>query len=129
MDESRCGWPDAIRPTCKAPRERSADRDHLSRPDLASVGIGGRVVSDISHYDPFASVSADSAERLRLIAMARVGRVGSKSPLFIFPSSIDLKDVTMASTVGDFFWERLHAWGVRVVFGYPGDGITACWEP
>jgi pyruvate dehydrogenase (quinone) len=30
----------------------------------------------------------------------------------------------MASTVGDFFWERLHAWGVRVVFGYPGDGIN-----
>ncbi|MFO1465665.1 MAG: thiamine pyrophosphate-requiring protein [Steroidobacteraceae bacterium] len=27
-------------------------------------------------------------------------------------------------TVGDFFWERLQAWGVRVVFGYPGDGIN-----
>lgn len=27
-------------------------------------------------------------------------------------------------TVGDFFWERLHAWGVHVVFGYPGDGIN-----
>jgi pyruvate dehydrogenase (quinone) len=30
----------------------------------------------------------------------------------------------MAKTVGDFFWERLHGWGVRVVFGYPGDGIN-----
>ncbi|HEY3850993.1 MAG TPA: thiamine pyrophosphate-requiring protein [Steroidobacteraceae bacterium] len=30
----------------------------------------------------------------------------------------------MANTVGDFFWGRLHAWGVRVVFGYPGDGIN-----
>ncbi|WP_102958379.1 thiamine pyrophosphate-requiring protein [Mangrovicella endophytica] len=30
----------------------------------------------------------------------------------------------MAQTVGDFFWERLHAWGVRRVFGYPGDGIN-----
>ncbi|WP_426956453.1 thiamine pyrophosphate-requiring protein [Muricoccus radiodurans] len=30
----------------------------------------------------------------------------------------------MAKTVGDFFWERLHAWGVRRVFGYPGDGIN-----
>jgi pyruvate dehydrogenase (quinone) len=30
----------------------------------------------------------------------------------------------MAATVGDFFWERLHRWGVRVVFGYPGDGIN-----
>jgi pyruvate dehydrogenase (quinone) len=27
-------------------------------------------------------------------------------------------------TVGDFFWDRLSAWGVRVVFGYPGDGIN-----
>ena len=30
----------------------------------------------------------------------------------------------MARTVGDFFWERLHQWGVRRVFGYPGDGIN-----
>jgi pyruvate dehydrogenase (quinone) len=30
----------------------------------------------------------------------------------------------MAETVGDFFWERLHRWGVRRVFGYPGDGIN-----
>jgi pyruvate dehydrogenase (quinone) len=30
----------------------------------------------------------------------------------------------MADTVGDFFWQRMHAWGIRVVFGYPGDGIN-----
>ena len=30
----------------------------------------------------------------------------------------------MAQTVGDFFWERLYQWGVRRVFGYPGDGIN-----
>ena len=30
----------------------------------------------------------------------------------------------MATTVGDFFWQRLYDWGVRVVFGYPGDGIN-----
>ncbi len=29
----------------------------------------------------------------------------------------------MAQTVSDFFWQRLHEWGVRRVFGYPGDGI------
>ncbi|MDB5405746.1 MAG: thiamine pyrophosphate-requiring protein [Rhodospirillales bacterium] len=28
------------------------------------------------------------------------------------------------ATVGDFFWQRLHRWGVRIVFGYPGDGIN-----
>jgi pyruvate dehydrogenase (quinone) len=30
----------------------------------------------------------------------------------------------MSQTVGDFFWDRLHKWGVRIVFGYPGDGIN-----
>jgi pyruvate dehydrogenase (quinone) len=30
----------------------------------------------------------------------------------------------MAETVGDFVVARLHAWGVRVMFGYPGDGIN-----
>ncbi|MGC1780402.1 MAG: thiamine pyrophosphate-requiring protein [Xanthobacteraceae bacterium] len=30
----------------------------------------------------------------------------------------------MAKTVGDFVVERLHAWGVRKIFGYPGDGIN-----
>ena len=30
----------------------------------------------------------------------------------------------MSQTVGDFIIERLHAWGVRRIFGYPGDGIN-----
>jgi pyruvate dehydrogenase (quinone) len=30
----------------------------------------------------------------------------------------------MANTVSDFFWHRLHEWGVRRVFGFPGDGIN-----
>jgi len=30
----------------------------------------------------------------------------------------------MSQTVGDFFWQRLHQWGVHTVFGYPGDGIN-----
>ena len=30
----------------------------------------------------------------------------------------------MAATVGEFLIERLHAWGVRRIFGYPGDGIN-----
>ncbi len=30
----------------------------------------------------------------------------------------------MSMTVGDFLVERLHAWGVRKIFGYPGDGIN-----
>jgi pyruvate dehydrogenase (quinone) len=30
----------------------------------------------------------------------------------------------MAKTVGDFLVSRLHSWGVRRMFGYPGDGIN-----
>src|SRR3546814_3682409 len=30
----------------------------------------------------------------------------------------------MAQTLGDFFWERLHQWGVRRSCGYPGGGIN-----
>ncbi len=30
----------------------------------------------------------------------------------------------MSQTVGDFLVQRLHEWGVRHMFGYPGDGIN-----
>ncbi|WP_028240213.1 thiamine pyrophosphate-requiring protein [Stutzerimonas azotifigens] len=30
----------------------------------------------------------------------------------------------MAMTVGDYFVERLYQWGVRRIYGYPGDGIN-----
>ncbi|MCW4116318.1 thiamine pyrophosphate-requiring protein [Aurantimonas sp. MSK8Z-1] len=30
----------------------------------------------------------------------------------------------MAQTVGDFVWARLAQWGVKRIFGYPGDGIN-----
>jgi pyruvate dehydrogenase (quinone) len=30
----------------------------------------------------------------------------------------------MTETVGDFLVDRLHAWGVRRIYGYPGDGIN-----
>jgi hypothetical protein len=31
---------------------------------------------------------------------------------------------SMSQTVGDFLVQRLQQWGVRHVFGYPGDGIN-----
>src|SRR5690606_19487699 len=34
------------------------------------------------------------------------------------------KETTMADTVSDFLLKRLHAWGVRHIYGYPGDGIN-----
>jgi pyruvate dehydrogenase (quinone) len=30
----------------------------------------------------------------------------------------------MSKTVGDYFWERMSEWGVKRIFGYPGDGIN-----
>ena len=30
----------------------------------------------------------------------------------------------MAETVGDFILKRLHDWGVRIIYGFPGDGIS-----
>ncbi len=30
----------------------------------------------------------------------------------------------MAKTVSEFFWERMHGWGVRRIYGYAGDGIN-----
>ena len=30
----------------------------------------------------------------------------------------------MGGSVSDFMIERLHAWGVRRIYGYPGDGIN-----
>lgn len=30
----------------------------------------------------------------------------------------------MSMTVGDFLVERLYEWGVRRIYGYPGDGIN-----
>ena len=30
----------------------------------------------------------------------------------------------MAQTVSDLMIQRLHAWGVPITYGYPGDGIT-----
>src|SRR3978361_505099 len=36
----------------------------------------------------------------------------------------NVQENAMAQTVGDFVVKRLHAWGVRKMFGYPGDGIN-----
>ena len=30
----------------------------------------------------------------------------------------------MSATVGDFILQRLDEWGVRPIYGYPGDGIN-----
>src|SRR5947199_4644411 len=40
------------------------------------------------------------------------------------PCPFASKERAMTKMVGDQIVERLHAWGVRRVFGYPGDGIN-----
>ena len=45
------------------------------------------------------------------------------SPRRAVPSAIRRKG-RMASTVSDFMLERLSAWGVDRIYGYPGDGIN-----
>jgi pyruvate dehydrogenase (quinone) len=30
----------------------------------------------------------------------------------------------MSDTCADFLVERLHQWGIKRIFGYPGDGIN-----
>lgn len=40
------------------------------------------------------------------------------------PDHSEFSEDAMSKTVGDFFVERLYEWGVRTIFGYPGDGIN-----
>src|SRR3982750_4863580 len=39
-------------------------------------------------------------------------------------SNAPLRILGLARKVGDFVVERLRAWGVRRIYGYPGDGIN-----
>src|ERR1700739_2154345 len=45
--------------------------------------------------------------------------VRGRAPIAIQPQRGD-----RMTTVSDFVLQRLHAWGVRRIFGYPGDGIN-----
>src|SRR3954471_3010573 len=48
-----------------------------------------------------------------------VGLEGSGNALGLQPSAWEI-----SMNVGDFLVKRLSAWGVRTVYGYPGDGIN-----
>jgi pyruvate dehydrogenase (quinone) len=36
----------------------------------------------------------------------------------------EFESAKLSQTVGDFIVQRMHEWGVRRIFGYPGDGIN-----
>ena len=40
-------------------------------------------------------------------------------------SALGMQEEHMAMTVGDFLLKRLSEWGVRRIYGYPGDGSPA----
>src|SRR6056297_857180 len=50
------------------------------------------------------------------------GRYGPDDGLTRYSDDIN-QEAFVATTVSDFVMERLHAWGVRRIYGYPGDGI------
>ena len=41
-----------------------------------------------------------------------------------YPSAVGVRSRSVSETVSDFLLARLSAWGVRRIFGYPGDGIN-----
>src|SRR5436305_1359614 len=56
-------------------------------------------------------------------------RVGPGAPVFPHPSSASgehhaVPGVVAAMKTAEFFVERLKTWGVKRIFGYPGDGIN-----
>src|SRR4051812_37128770 len=65
--------------------------------------------------------SGDDIAPLELRARRSRRRYGCCTPrnrIRIFPGNM------MANTVGDFLVQRLSAWGVKRIYGYPGDGIN-----
>ena len=48
----------------------------------------------------------------------------TRHPLIYKPMRVLGSAAVMSNTVGDFFVHRLYEWGVRRIFGYPGDGIN-----
>jgi len=46
-------------------------------------------------------------------------------PFESYPSK-EAERLVMSVNVSDFFVQRLYDWGVRRIFGYPGDGINGC---
>src|SRR5712671_3437279 len=60
--------------------------------------------------------------RAKLRCEAGTAPVTGGYPLTRASSALRLAEFSMK--VGDFVVERLHAWGVRRIYGYPGDGIN-----
>jgi pyruvate dehydrogenase (quinone) len=70
-----------------------------------------------------ASLLGDSARAPRLAPGGRYRAAVDGRQLRRHPA-IQQRRATMAETVSDFLVKRLSAWGIKRIFGYPGDGIN-----
>src|ERR1700722_10104518 len=64
---------------------------------------------------------------LRRLERLRMLRRAAFCPSFSRPGSDpqpEFESAKLSQTVGDFIVQRMHEWGVRRIFGYPGDGIN-----
>jgi pyruvate dehydrogenase (quinone) len=69
-------------------------------------------------------VTRPSANCARTVHVWRAPNIARIDALQLHAAATDRLEVPMAATVGDFLIQRLHQWGVRRIFGYPGDGIN-----
>jgi pyruvate dehydrogenase (quinone) len=66
----------------------------------------------------------DTSMSVGPLAFAQGEPTPTHSGLLRLSLNAQLKGTFMTQTVGDFIVSRLHTWGVRRMFGYPGDGIN-----
>ena len=71
-------------------------------------------------------VNASTACHRRAVEESRrkSGSNTSKGRFPLMSIATRLRGIDMIQTVGAFVVSRLYAWGVRRMFGYPGDGIN-----
>jgi hypothetical protein len=98
----------------KVPSLRSGNACGLLAVDLRVVCNDG-----VQRACPAQAAAGRTARRLRAACSAACGEVGSRDA----SAHPERRRIGMA-TVADFIVERLYDWGVRRVYGYPGDGIN-----
>src|SRR5213078_926768 len=70
---------------------------------------------------PARALASDTAAQRDTSARRRRPAPGIVSP---GPGTWGARSEGMAQTVSDHIIQRLYAWGVRMIYGYPGDGIN-----
>jgi hypothetical protein len=89
----------------------------------------GRGRARADRQQPYQKMGTAIAKHVRPPRTARAGGDlhsfrGLRAPARVVPRGNRDRRNTTGQTVGDYLLERLRAWDVRHVFGYPGDGIN-----